>query len=366
MAAKKQYNTKRVYVASASYDIPVDKDGYVPTSALLNRFKNRSVGVSNGKKSRNLVKDYDSYADVVLPEKLTPEQAAAWWHRPAEYDIEGIDTPGPVKTRKGINMYGTDMEVEKMGEMIDATHSKAEVEKIAKNGVTYTARPLKSGTMGLYRPGTNGVELDRATGMHHTTVAHETTHAMRHTDKSRKGVLTTENDRIGIEESCTVAEEMARSRKGAINGYYQLVPVFDEDTRRWRKPTDEEAVRMCREDHMLFTYGRGKPLKEKEAIQSVEENWERSNIARLRYKSRKMAISEIAMQDPKFKGKDEELKAKARGSKTVPKKKRTEKTGTTSVTKKKTGQQTLFSIKRKSGKTSGKSKRASCKSGRRR
>ncbi len=62
------------------YDIPVGKDGYVPETELRKRFGNRTAGVSKGKKSRNLVKDYDSRADVVLPEKVTPEQAAAWWH----------------------------------------------------------------------------------------------------------------------------------------------------------------------------------------------------------------------------------------------------------------------------------------------
>lgn len=315
--------TKRVHVRSATYDIPVDKDGYVPETALRKRFADRSAGVSRGKRSRDPVQDYDEHADVVLPEKLTPEQAAAWWHRPAEYDIECIDTPGPVKTRKGIRFHGTDMEVEKMGQMIEATHSPAEVKKIAEERTVYTARPLKTGVKGLYRPGENGIELDRRYGMEHQTVAHETTHMMRDRDKSRKDILIKRNEAMNVEESCTVAEQMARSRKKDVNGYYWEVPVFDEEKRRWRKPTDAEAIRMCEEDYMLFTYGRGKPLKEKEAKQSVERNWADSHISRLRYQSRSMAIASLAEQDPSFNGKLQEMRSsvkKNKPKKNAPKK----------------------------------------------
>lgn len=306
------YKTKRVYVHARAYDIPVGDDGYVPEVALRKRFQNRSVGVSNGKKSRNIVQDYDSYADVVLPEKLTPEQAAAWWHRPSEYDIEGIDTPGPVKTRKGIKFHGTDMEVEKMGEMIDATHTPAEVRKIAEEGAIYTARPLNTNVKGRYM-GNAWIEINRENGMEHQTVAHETTHMMRDRDGKRKDILIKRNAATNIEESCTIAEQMARSREKDLNGYYWMVPVFDKETRRWRKPTDAEVVQMCREDYALFTYGRGKPLKEKEAMESVEKNWVNSNISRLRCNSRRMAISDLARQDRSFEKKKDEVLSNARG-----------------------------------------------------
>ncbi len=307
------YKTKRVYVHARAYDIPVGDDGYVPEVALRKRFENRSVGVSNGKKSRNTVQDYDSYADVVLPEKLTPEQAAAWWHRPSEYDIEGIDTPGPVKIRKGIRFHGTDMEVEKMGEMIDATHTPAEVRKIAEEGAVYTARPLHRTVKGRYM-GNSRIEINRKSGMEHQTIAHETTHMMRARDSKRKDILIKKNAVSNIEESCTVAEQMARSREEDLNGYYWHVPVFDKETRRWRKPTDTEVSRMCSEDYALFTYGRGKPLKEKEAMESVEKNWADSHISRLRYNSRRMAIADLTRQDRSFEKKKDEMLSKARGS----------------------------------------------------
>ena len=89
------------------------------------------------------------------------------------------------------------------------------------------------------------------------------------------------HDSIGIEESCTVAEQMARSDKPDYTGYYMSVAVYDDRKHAWRKPTVSEARRMADEDHLLFTYGRGKGLKGDEALRSVEQNWEKSHISRL-------------------------------------------------------------------------------------
>ena len=59
------------------------------------------------------------------------------------------------------------------------------------------------------------------------------------------------------------------------------VAVYDARKHAWRKPTVAEARRMADEDHLLFTYGRGKGLKGDEALRSVEQNWEKSHISRL-------------------------------------------------------------------------------------
>ncbi|MGN0137414.1 MAG: hypothetical protein ACI381_02240, partial [Candidatus Methanomethylophilaceae archaeon] len=114
------------------------------------------------------------------------------------------------------------------------------------------------------------------------------------TDKTRQNPIVKESRNICIEESCTVAEQQARSDKPDYNGYYQQVAVYDERKHTWRKPTVQEARRMAEEDHALFTEGRHKGLKDEEAIASVQRNWGKSHIARLRYKSDKMAVNIMA------------------------------------------------------------------------
>ena len=338
-----KYKTQRVTLQNGrSYDIPVDKDGYVPETELLKRFNNQYEGVAKGRKKRDLVKDYDSYADVVLSSKLTPQEAAAWWDRPSKYDIESIDTPGPMKKKNGVNYHGTQVEVVKMDQMMKAANSPDELQKIRDEGTVYSARPLKRGVKGQYTPGSNKIDLDRKAGMDHQTMAHETTHMVRHRvrNPNKDGVLLTVNEATNVEESCTVAEQMARSRETDYTGYYWDVPVFDEKTRRWRRPTNAEAVKMAREDYMILTYGRGKPLKGSEAKRSVEENWTKTNIARLRKGGNgRMAISTLANQDPSFRKAEAAVMSKGRKPPSAPAKRRAPK----KAAPKKKVQTTLFS-----------------------
>ncbi len=225
--------------------------------------------------------------------------------------------PGYIKMKKGIRYCATDMEMEKVSEMIDATFSEKEVKEIADTGTTYFVRPAVY--RGYYLWPKNAIVIDRPDGLVHELVAHETAHMLRRRDKNRKSVLLKTNNMMNIEESCTIAEQMARSRKKDLSGYYYRIPVFDKEKRRWRNPTDSEAERMCREDYLLFTYGRGKPLKGNDALESVERNWADSHISRLRYKSRRMAISDLARQDSSFRDKEEKAISKARNH-TGPKK----------------------------------------------
>ncbi len=105
---------------------------------------------------------------------------------------------------------------------------------------------------------------------------------LRNTDPDRNNVITRFNrNSIGIEESCTVAKQMARTDKPDYTSYYMSVAVYDEGKLAWRKPTTAEARRKADEDPLLFTYGRNKRLKGDETPRSVEQNWERSHISRL-------------------------------------------------------------------------------------
>ena len=304
--------------------IPVGKDGYVPDTVLLKHLYTR--GSPNN--------DYEQKADVVLPSKLTPRQVAPWWEDPDKYDIESIDVKGkPLNNpggRKGdnravhkkVHIYAAPSEERKIRKVFDSSFSLAERKKmVAKNDVNIEVRPMAGKIAGEYR-GKSDIDLRRYKGDNNSIMLHEGTHLLRSEDDDRKNKITTSASKLdiprrgssknaekvrsrsmmNIEESCTVAEQMARAKTNAGSGYYKEVPVFDNKTRRWRKPTLAEVTKMQTEDRKLFTNGKNKPLAEKAAIESVNKNWASSHIARLKTaKSRRMAINDMAAIDKNIK-----------------------------------------------------------------
>lgn len=303
--------------------IPVDSSGYVPESALQKRYRDyyrekqddydiKMIEAQlSGRKApphTNLAKrDYDTTADYVIPLKCTPEQVAIWWDNPTVCDVEDIDTAGAPKVnvphdmtpeqqkdQGHIKVIATPAEEKKVRRELVMTYTPEELHKFAASHPTIQVKPAGVGHTGMYNPPRKMIELDRDNGVNQGVIAHEGGHHLRHTDGSRRNPIVKENRNICIEESCTVAEQQARSDKPDYNGYYSQVAVFDERTHRWREPTLSEARRMAEEDHALFTEGRQKGLKDADAIASVQRNWGKSHIARLRYKSEKMAVNIMA------------------------------------------------------------------------
>lgn len=315
-----EYKIEKVKLTNGHVcSIPVGKDGYVPIDALVKRFN--SV-VEKGH-IRNRSKDYDQEASVVLPTKITPREAAAWWDAPNRYDIEYIDTPGKVQKNLGHNkdpeskkihekfdIICLPSEEKKIRSIIDEAYSLEERQKLVKNGnVTVVVRPLQDSAGNIVG---RKIELDRDHGKNNSTFVHEGIHLLRRDDESRSGVAKTtmavsdlskasEINNLNLEESCTVAEQMARG-KNPSSGYYQFVQIFDEKKKRWRYPTEKEASDMMKEDRAIFTNGTNKPLKGKAAINSVNENWSRSNISRLKIEgSKTRAIDEFSKRNPMMK-----------------------------------------------------------------
>ena len=291
------------YVYVNGMRIPVDEKGYVPEEALLKRYETFYSGKREGSDKR----DYNQTSDKVIPLKCTPEQVAYWWRDPSRADVEYIDCTAPPKyntaglsaaqreAQAGIGVIGTDGEEKKVRRDLAATYTVDDLKKIAASSPIYSVQYEPKGLGGQYKPWTTRIELDRDLGMEQGTITHETSHLLRYTDKDRKDPRVKAcHSMIGVEESCTVAEQMARSDKPDYNGYYEHVPVYDEKRHCWRSPTPSEARRMAEEDHMLFTYGRGKGLKEDAALESVERNWSSSHICRLQHGSSKMAINTAA------------------------------------------------------------------------
>ncbi len=327
-----KYEVKTVRVDGKTLRIPVNADGHVPEEALLYRFREWSDQASNRKANRGW-KDYISRSEVVLPNKLTPEQAARWWMDPGSMDIQDIDVAG--KPKRNVKIFGsraqrraqaripvtaTRIEEERVRKDLAKTFTIDELDVLGRARAKIEIYPRTHKATGTYESSRARMTVDRGASSEPNTITHEAVHALRDKDKSRRGILARSNV-PAIEESLTVAEQQARNDSPGLSGYYWDCKVFDEKTKRWRKPTDKEAVKMAEEDYKLFSGGKG--LKGDAALESVRKNWSKSHIARLSYKSKgRMAInqaSEIYMGiEPLSKAQPKKAKKKAARGVSVP------------------------------------------------
>lgn len=296
-------------------NVPVNADGSVclPILAKAMDFgRNRSYN------------DYEDRTDVVYPPNLTPRQAAQWLVNTDRADIEGLDVKGKpmrnVGNRTGenkavhrkVDVYGLPDREEPVRKALDEAFSLEDRKKLVGKGrVEIEIRPLSVSAVGLHRG--NNISLDRGRGQSNSVLVHEGVHHLRRVDSDRTSPLTKsfgpsdvaggrnrDKDAATVEESCTVAEQMARQKGDNVTGYYYQCQVFDRGSRRWRSPTSEEAERMAKEDRKLFTNGTNKALVGDEAVRSVEKNWAKSNIARLKLGGR-MAVNVMAASKPESK-----------------------------------------------------------------
>lgn len=305
--------------------VPVGPDGYVPPEAMA-RFLD-----AMGDKASN---DWDRRADVVLPQRITPRQAAVWYMDTDRYDIEGIDVRGPALRNTGarrgeakrvhdrIVVHSLPGQEALVRDLVDeAIPSVAERRKLVGRGeIEIEVRPMDGRTLGSHSGSTVALRRDR--GVENGTVVHELVHHLRQVDGDRRGITRSaipadasgltrrqRSNLINLEESCTVAEQLARAREAGTSGYYLYAQVRDRKTGRWRNPTVAEAVRMSKEDRKLFTGPGGKPLSGRAAIASVEEHWKDSHIARMKMGGQTALRTAGGMQ--------EEKDAPAKGRKTL-------------------------------------------------
>lgn len=301
--------------------VPVDKGGNVDLRRLS------AIMDIDDKKS---VHDYDERADKVLPVDCTPRQAAAWIASTDNVDIEGLDVKGSplrnygdrtgdnLEVHRKIDVYALPDQEKQIRDTIDSAFTLEDRRKLVGKGIMEVeSRPLKSGVLGTHCE--DNISLKRGRGVKNSVVVHEGVHHLRQVDKDREspvvktfdfkdvqysgrstdpGAITRYKmaEASNVEESCTVAESMARQKDFDVSGYYYSVQVFDPKTHRYRNPTPAEAERMAEEDRKLFTEG-GKPLAGREAVRSVERHWADSNIARLKL-GRSMAINTMARCKP--------------------------------------------------------------------
>ncbi len=243
-------------VAVVTYDvdgqrieIPVDKDGKVPTWALAMRFQ--EVGS---------VDDLDDKEQLVLPSQCTPDEVLDWWLDPSSCDIDGIDTadskifdvssvrdPEKRKAQRRIAVVDADPEEnERIRKILSDSFTAEELRQMVADG-SFVIRsvPYMGGATGCYYRRQDGVEiplivLDK--GNTPDMMVHEMTHHSRAVDKSRKGILSSpirtggrfghitqmmprRRKAIEDEEKLTVAEAMVRTGLDPVqSGYYDRIP----------------------------------------------------------------------------------------------------------------------------------------------
>lgn len=308
------------------YKIPVDRNGRVPTQALVGRFHDVARGDRGGKKrcigadlAQTATKTYRIPEGGFKPEELVEN---GWWPHPNECDIEGIDD-----TSQGfMGDFGAQagkFEKATGGKIAIIAPSEAEKRRVA--GVlaaNFTASELKAAatdyglTIIVKNPGKkyNGYYRRRQTGVDSPeivlrpfaddeTIVHEFGHHLRCVDAKRKGITKCPfpqgydgraapffdqrkyDAMANLEEAGNVAEVTGRTigLDETNTGYYQKIPDHPESYQanfEW--------------DRKLLTGGLGKdskPKKGKRLMNAVEEDFDETRISGLKYNCRKTAKS---------------------------------------------------------------------------
>lgn len=297
-APKEEFAT--VTVGKRRYNIPVDEKGNVPYDRLVTRFLDQKKGTKDNQNRRSTAIDIDTTAkkqiSIKNKNKIKPEDIKEWWAHPNKSDIIGIDdehnkvfdTAGA--TRRSSKKYqrkigivnATEEESKMIRKTLDSNFTAAELKTMTENGgITYESANLPGSTSGVYYAGTSNIEFDRQKrGMSPTTITHETTHKLRYDDPSRKGILRSVAHKkvwnsadVDMEEAVTEAETRTRlSPYGKpVRGYYSFLKGDPE--------------KLMDEDRKLFVGKNGpdsRGLKGKRATASVEKNFDKSNIRKLK------------------------------------------------------------------------------------
>lgn len=259
------------------------KGGFVRTDYL------RRVDSSRPASAR--LRDWKRTASEVYDLPVTPGQAVRWANNPGRIDIRGIDAPAPARdgigVQKGIRIHGTKADDRMIRSILSDAFSPEELRALGTSvkhgtaGIDIWAEPFGNGADGAYDGRDLGFDIysdDPA-----RPFVHEAVHAMRDRDAGRRGLPRTPvmyeegigADEVSMEESLTVAEQMAREGgHRQSDPYYDSVPVWDGH--RWRKPRPDEAERMYREDLRLLKNTPGTPSQKTSAV------WTRMHLARLR------------------------------------------------------------------------------------
>ncbi|MDY0247361.1 MAG: hypothetical protein RBR26_10610 [Methanosarcina mazei] len=170
---------------------------------------------------------------------------------------------------------------------IRASFTQEELNRISgKDGLIISASQVDEEHSGVYMPRSRGrcAYIVVEDPKNADTVVHEVVHHLREIDHKRIGISKAINPNVkdprkfrdinNVEEAATVAEAAARTTKPTKrpSGYYGDI----DDVKKGRK--SKKAA--YDEDRKIMTYGTNKPVVGKKAIESVNKNFEKTNISK--------------------------------------------------------------------------------------
>jgi len=271
--------------------IPVDKDGYVPMSSLVERFLQVNEGDRNGKVRSPGIDRATDAKKIFKPDengRFRPEEIVEWYLNPNEFDIEGIDDirsayfqsikklRGSTQAAQGkIAVMTPDVEIHEMVRVaLDQAFTAHELNTMVKENGLIILFDEDLETPGEYNVLKNTITL-RPKDAKSGTATHEAVHHLRKTDKSRKNIISAtrvfgnpaeKNEELDLEESATTAETFIRLNLKYDPDYESYYVEFSKDKRKIKE--------FIENDRMLFLGKDGKPLRGKRAVRALEANWE--------------------------------------------------------------------------------------------
>ena len=321
------YQTKTVNVKGVKYKIPVDDKGKVPRSAIAARFLAVNEGTGKAKK-RNPVIDQKQDAKIILPSELTPEEIKGWWAAPNTMDVDGIDdanttlfTPigllskGAKEAHGKIAVDGTPEQIKKIRSTIANSFTvKEQKALVKKGGITVHVVDLPGDNAAIYKGKSNGMSYQIFVDPKYIdddSFLHEVVHHSRMVDDGRSGILIksrSSNDQtvriltddVALEEAATILETLARCSPytPTIDVSYHALVANGKTKKEWEKDA-RDKIEQDRELVAGSASPGSKGLRGKRAKDSVEKNFDRSNISNLIIakrspKSAKQRLRELA------------------------------------------------------------------------
>lgn len=300
-----EFKTKRVKVHGVTHKIPVDEDGFVPTSAIAARFLDVTEGTGRSDR-RSVISDHSVNAKKILPNRITPEDIAEWWHAPNTMDIRDIDTRGSsmfdlrghmskgAQEAHGKIAVDGPPEYRRMArDLIADSFTVAEQKALVKKGgLTIEIKELPDGTAARYYGKRDGMSYRLEVSPEHLDVSgsmlHELVHHSRMVDETRDHILIRSRsksgkyvlldpDDVALEEAATIMETLARQSD-----------YVDPDDASYHGYVDScgnrKGLKFLKEDRELVA-GSAEPgskgIRGRRARKKVIETFEDSNISRL-------------------------------------------------------------------------------------
>lgn len=330
--------TQMIYWKGRRYDIPVDENGKVPILAMVQHYQ--AMG--------NNTKDKNFNSSIIYPKDVTPREIIQWWADPSSCDIDGIDSKNSpiwdVSSVKGKRMK----EVQRRIGIITPSPKKArELRKIISDSFTADELDLMTrgesfvimtekdcgNTTGYYIRKQSGTEVPLIVVEENFTpdgVTHELVHHARTKRKDGRvtqvsfptksdgslnetvyNALTPEQRQhiIDVEESATVAETLARTKRDRQQtGYYDSVGGRQS---------------YLRDDRVMARNRPDLTLKGAKAIKRTEENYDDLEIAMAKIMSSSPArdsLEKVSIQQAAMTSNQKTTKKKSSKKKTAKKK----------------------------------------------